>query len=164
MSITAEQLSRAGSQGKDLDAIVRNQLQIIDDRLQRADRVWGRNIVSHELPTVFSLPGLEKKDAQRIVYTAIVRSLQDRGFGIRLLLNANRTILFLEWVTSLNSEEVNAMNHLIRSVRIAPEDLEGFLYQDNTNPSEKTLCPASPGRTQKPPREAAALDNPSHKK
>ena len=37
MSVTAKQLSKSGARGKDLDAIVREQLQIVDDKLLRAD-------------------------------------------------------------------------------------------------------------------------------
>lgn len=130
MSVTAKQLSKSGAKGKDLDAIVREQLLIIDDRLQRADRTWGRNVIAHDLPTSFTFPGLEKKDAQRIIYAAIARSLLDRGFGVRMLLEADRTVLFLEWVTDLNSEEVEAMNRLIRQVRIEASNVESFLTRD----------------------------------
>jgi hypothetical protein len=130
MSVTAKQLSKSGAKGKDLDSIVREQLLIIDDRLQRADRTWGRNIISQDLPTNFTFAGLEKKDAQRIIYTAIVRSLQERGFSVRLLLDPDRTTCFLEWVTDLNSEEVHAMNRLIRQVRIGADQVEEFLSRD----------------------------------
>jgi hypothetical protein len=149
MSVTAKQLSKSGAKGKDLDAIVREQLLIIDDRLQRADRTWGRNIVSQDLPTNFTFPGLEKKDAQRIIYTAIVRSLQERGFGVRLLLDPDRTTIFLEWVTDLNSEEIDAMNRLIRTVRISAEELEAFLARD------ERPHPAMPGGSRGPPGSAA---------
>ena len=149
MSVTAKQLSKSGAKGKDLDAVVREQLLIIDDRLQRADRTWGRNIVALDLPTNFTFPGLEKKDAQRIIYTAIVRSLQDRGFGVRLLLDPDRTKIFLEWVTDLNSEEVEAMNRLIRTVRISADELEAFLARDS--PPAERPHPAMPGGSRGPP-------------
>lgn len=132
MSVTAKQLSKSGAKGKDLDAVVREQLLIIDDRLQRADRSWGRNVVSQDLPTNFAFPGLEKKDAQRIIYTAIVRSLQERGFSVRLLLEPERTTIFLEWVTDLNSEEIDAMNRLIRTVRIGADEVDAYLARDGS--------------------------------
>ena len=64
MSVSAKQLSKSGARGKDLDAVVREHLQIIDDKLLKADRTWGRNVVTHDLPIVLALPGLDKKDAQ----------------------------------------------------------------------------------------------------
>ena len=155
MSVTAKQLSKSGAKGKDLDSIVREQLLIIDDRLQRADRTWGRNIIAQDLPTNFTFPGLEKKDAQRIIYTAIVRSLQERGFSVRLLLDPDRTTCFLEWVTDLNSEEVDAMNRLIRQVRIGADQVEAYLARDDGHggspPDAEPPHPAMPGGSRGPP-------------
>lgn len=109
-----------------MDAIIREQLQIIDDRLTRAERTWGRNVVSHDLPTNLAMPGLDKRDAQRIVYCAIVRSLTGRGFEVRLLLEEERSAIYIAWVTDLDLEEIQAMNHLIKTVRIAREKLPEF--------------------------------------
>ncbi len=129
MSVTAAQLSKSGARGKDLDAVVREQLLMIDDRLLRAERTWGRNVLRCDLPTNLTFPGLNKKDAQRIIYSMIVRSLQDRGFGVRLLLQAEVTALFLEWHTDLSTEEVDAMMRLIRQVIITADDVPAFLEQ-----------------------------------
>src|SRR5579863_3814221 len=104
MSVTAKKLSKSGARGKEMDAIIREQLQIIDDRLTRAERTWGRNVVSHDLPTNLAMPGLDKRDAQRIVYCAIVRSLTARGFEVRLLLEEDRSAVYMAWVTDLDLE------------------------------------------------------------
>lgn len=110
-----------------MDAVVREQLQIIDDRLMRAERTWGRNVVVHDLPTNLAMPGLDKRDAQRIVYTAIIRSLTKRGFEIRLLLEENQSSLYVVWVTDLDTEEIQAMNQLVKSVRITRDKLPEFM-------------------------------------
>lgn len=126
MSITAKKLSKSGARGKEMDAIIREQLQIIDDRLIRAERTWGRNVVSQDLPTNLAMPGLDKRDAQRIVYCAIVRSLTGRGFEVKLLLEEDRSAIYIAWVTDLDLEEIQAMNHLIKTVRITREKLPEF--------------------------------------
>jgi hypothetical protein len=128
MSITAKQLSKSGARGKDIDAIVRDQLQLIDDKLLHADRSWGRNVVSYDLPGNLALPGLDKRDAQRIVYSSIIRSLQKRGFEVRLLLENPQTVLYIAWVTELNTDEIDAMNKLIRDSRISRTDLRLFVH------------------------------------
>jgi hypothetical protein len=127
MSVTAKQLSKSGARGKDLDSMVGDQLRLIDDKLLHADRTWGRNIVSHDIPVALSLPGLDKKDAQRIVYSAILRSLDKRGFEVRILLEQDHTTVHIAWMTDLDVEEVEAMNALIRSKRIQREGLDDFL-------------------------------------
>ncbi len=147
MSVTVRQLSKSGAKGKELDALVREQLLMIDDKLLRADRTWGRNVVMHELPVGYALPGLEKKDGQRIVYSSILRSLMERGFGVRILLESERTLLYLEWVTDINREEIDAMNRLIRSASIRREEVDSFLSRD-------AAAPPPPGRRPPPPAGA----------
>jgi hypothetical protein len=130
MSVTAKQLSKSGARGKDLDAVVREHLQIIDDKLLKADRTWGRNVITHDLPTMLALPGLDKKDAQRIVYSTILRSLENRGFETRIVLEPDYTKIFIVWMTDLNSEEIEAMNTLIRTKRIQLELVETFVKRE----------------------------------
>lgn len=127
MSVTAKQLSKSGARGKELDAVVRDLLLVIDEQLQRSERSWGRNLIAHELPVVFAFPGLDKRGAQRIIYAAVVSSLEGRGFGVRLLLAPERTTIYIEWLTDLSQAEVEDMNRLVRRVRIPEEDLEAFL-------------------------------------
>ena len=147
MSVTVRQLSKSGAKGKELDALVREQLLMIDDKLLRADRTWGRNVVMHELPVGYPLPGLEKKDGPRIVYSSILRRLMERGFGVRILLESERTLLYLEWVTDINREEIDAMNRLIRSASIRREEVDSFLSRD-------AAAPPPPGRRPPPPAGA----------
>jgi hypothetical protein len=133
MAVTAKQLSKSGARGKDLDAVVREHLQIIDDKLLRADRTWGRNVVTHDLPTSMSIPGLDKKDAQRIVYSSILRSLDKRGFEARILLEDDITTLYIVWTTDLDGAEIEAMNAMIKAKRVDRESIAGFLERHKSS-------------------------------
>ena len=127
MAVTAKRLSQSGARGREIEAIVREHLQIIDDKLLHADRTWGRNTLIYDLPVTFALPGLDKRDAQRIVYSAIIRSLDKRGFETRILLEEDRTAICVAWMTDLDSREVEAMSALIRAKRVSSSDLEPFI-------------------------------------
>jgi hypothetical protein len=127
MSITADKLSATGSRGRELDAVVRDVLVRIDDALVRADRVWGRNVVTHELESNYNIPGLGKKAAQRVIYSTVVRSLRERGFTVRLVLEPDRSRLLIEWVTDLSDKEIDAMNRLIREVRLEASEVSSYL-------------------------------------
>ena len=127
MSVTAAQLRKTGTKSKVLNTFVQEQLLVIDERLNRADRTWGRNVMAHELAINFPIPGLARKDAQRLIYSAIVRSLTERGFTVRLLLEKARTVLYTEWVADINAADLNAMNRLIRQVRIEANEIPGYL-------------------------------------
>jgi hypothetical protein len=146
MSVTAKQLSKSGARGKELDTFIREQVQIIDDRLQRADRMWGRNVVSVNLPVTFSLPGLEKRDAQRIVYSAIIRSLDSRGFETKILLEEDETILYVAWMTDLDVAEVAAMTALIKAKRLARPEVDAFVSKGAFS-APRSATEAKNGRT-----------------
>lgn len=151
MSVTAKQLAHTGAQGKEIDAIVHDQIKVIDDRLLHAPRTWGRNILSYEMPTSFpSILGLEKVNAQRIVYTSVIKSLDKRGFEVRVLLEQDRTTLFIAWVTDLSAEEVEAMNSLIVSKKIRRDQLDGFLRQGGA-PAPQTAGAVRAGLAKPPP-------------
>jgi hypothetical protein len=157
MSVSAKQLSKSGARGKDLDAVVREHLQIIDDKLLKADRTWGRNVVTHDLPTVLALPGLDKKDAQRIVYSTILRSLDRRGFETRILLEPDFTTVYIAWMTDLDIEEVEAMNALIRAKRIQRDALETFV-QRGAAPAPRAATAVRQGRAEPAPPMTVADD------
>ena len=150
MSVSAKQLSKSGARGKDLDSVVREHIQIIDDKLLHADRTWGRNVVTHDLPTTLSLPGLDKRDAQRIVYSSILRSLDKRGFETKILLETNSTTIFIAWMTDLDIEEVEAMNALIRAKRIQVRDVEVFV-QRGAVAAPRSISAARQGRAEPAP-------------
>ncbi len=124
MALTAKELSKSGARSSEIDTIIREQLRMIDEKLQRADRVWGRNVVPVNLSLTFGLLGLGKKESQRIVYAEIIKSLKDRGFEVNILIEKTHTILYVAWVTDLNQEEVDAMNKIITSARIQPSDVD----------------------------------------
>ena len=147
MSVTAKKLSKSGARGKDLDAVVREHLQIIDDKLLKADRTWGRNVVTHNLPTMLTLPGLDKKDAQRIVYSTILRSLDRRGFETRILLEPDYTTVYIAWMTDLDIEEVEAMNALIRVKRVQREAIGSFI-QRGAAPAPRSATAVRQGRAE----------------
>lgn len=126
MSVTAKQLSQSGVRRKDIDTIVREQLQIIDDRLLRSERSWGRNVATVEVPSNFNIPGLKRQDGQRLVYSTIIRSLAGRGFDVGIQMDKDRTTLYIAWDASLNQEEIDAMNKLISDHRLMAEDVASF--------------------------------------
>jgi hypothetical protein len=128
MSVTAAQLSKSGAKGKDLDGAIREQIQIIDDKLLKADKTWGRNVLTCSLPVDFSILGLTKKDAQRIMYSSILRNLDKRGFETRIILEDHATTLFIAWKTDLDTAEIEAMNSVIRNKRLLTQaDVDKFV-------------------------------------
>lgn len=109
------------------------------------------------------IPGLEKKDAQRIVYSTIIRDLEKRGFEVRILLENTKTVLYIAWVTDLDAQEAGAMTSFIAAKRISSEEIKvfvetGFAKAPNSATAVRTgLAPSPPrllvtekGRVMKP--------------
>ncbi len=127
MSVKADQLRYAPNRASPLECIVTDQLRLLDEKLQRSDQVWGRNVVQHELPVHMPIAGLDKKDVQLLVYSAVVQSLRDRGFEVKILLEPARTVLYVAWVAGIDPAEVDAMGSIIRACRIERADVDRFV-------------------------------------
>ena len=139
MTITLKQLSKLSAKTKELDNVIREHLQIIDDKLLHSDKSWGRNVISHDLPVSFIYPGLDKKDAQRMIYSNIIKSLEKRGFEVKILLETERTILYIRWTCEYDTLELDTMNSIIRDNRIQPTDIDTFIL--GTTRSGKNIPP-----------------------
>jgi hypothetical protein len=154
--ITPKRLSKTGARGKDLDGVIREQVQIIDDKLLRSEKTWGRNVVSQDLPEFIMVPGLEKKDAQRIVYSALIREYDKRGFETAIVIDDHQSTLYLAYMTDLDSEEVEAMNSLIKSRRVPREKIGDWMRRGGV-PAPKSASAVRDGRA--PPAPALKSAN-----
>ena len=129
--LTASKLSKLSVTVKELDSIEKEHLFIIDHKMLKIEKTWGRNVISHELPTVFIMPGVDRKDAQRLIYSAILKNLEKRGFDARILLEDNKTVLYIAWIGEHSKEDFDEMNKTIIEHRIAPNQIENFVNKKN---------------------------------
>jgi len=130
MSVTVKQINEMCLRNKDLDTIIKEQLQIIDDKLLHSDRSIGNNCITHSLPTTMpSVIGIDRQDAQRIVYSTIICSLEKRGFIVKLSLNDASSILYVSWKSEIDKQSVDAMNLIIRGNLISMEELHNLVYK-----------------------------------
>ncbi len=149
MSVTAAQLSKSGARGKILEGIVHDQLRIIDSKLRDHKCTWGRNVVTCDLAMLPALPGLRPEDGQRIVYSMLLRSLDERGFDTKILIEAERSTIYVAWMTDLDATEIEAMNALLRQKRIHRTEVEGFISHGSlADPQSATAVRA--GRAEQP--------------
>lgn len=126
MSLRADQLKKLGGSRAALDAIVREQLAMIDSRIQNSDRVFGRNVVHIDLGTSFSIPGLSKMDEQRFVYSSIISSLIKRGFEVRIVLEEDNTTLLVIYTIEFGQADVDQMNKVIRGCSLRRDQVEEY--------------------------------------
>lgn len=157
MSVTAEQLSKTGARGKDIDSIVKDRLQVIDRELVNHTTTWGVNLYQHALPTTFNIPGLNKANAQRLVYSSILKDLIGR-FGskyVRLEISdkPEKTTLYIAWVTDVDKNEIDAMTSLIKAQRVETGGVQAWL-DGLGRPADRHNADVNPRRQ---PQGAAAI-------
>lgn len=130
MSVTVKQINDICMKNKDLETLVKEQLQIIDDKILHSDKSIGNNYITHYLPvTMPGLVGIERQDAQRIVYSSIICSLEKRGFNIKIVLNESSTILYIAWKAELNQGSLETMNKIIKSKLVTNTELQKIISE-----------------------------------
>lgn len=144
MSVTADQLGKTGTRSKEIEAVVHDLLLAIDSDLARHPRKWGRNVMMYELPSNFAFPGLARKDAQRVVYCAVVKSLEERGFAVRILIEQTATRAFIEWASEIDHDEVDEMNRYLADHQILQTELQEFLDPRSRREAKTARPPPRP--------------------
>ena len=113
--ITAERMSKKGFKPMQINSIVKNQIMIIDTKLRKADKSWGKNVLTHVLPSDFDIPGLSKEKSQKLIYSQIITKCEDAGYKVRIAFNKNKNknVLALVWESEISEEDMNTMDSVI---------------------------------------------------
>jgi hypothetical protein len=128
MSVTAKQMSQLCMKNRDIETIIKEQLQIIDDKLLHSDRGIGLSYITHSLPVIMvGINGMDKIDAQRIVYSTIICSLEKRGFTVKISLDDSSSIIYVAWKSELDQSSLDTMNIIIRNNRISKSELQSLI-------------------------------------
>ena len=109
----------------------------IDRRLGNHPISYGRNCLTHELPVTFPDSTLDRADAQRFLYSAIVAAYTERGFDPRLSLGRQKTILYLFWDVAISKELKADADRILHSARVDPEEKDTKVFKglrDGTAP------------------------------
>jgi hypothetical protein len=157
MSVSAKKLSKTGASVKAIDAVAREQTQIIDDKLMRHERTWGRNVVRHDLPMSINMPGLTKKDAQLMLYSHLIRAYERQGFEVAIVIQKDSASIYLAWATELSAEETAAMNALVMSRRMQPDEITHY-YRESRIAAPEIRSPDSAAPAPPRMREGAGRE------
>jgi hypothetical protein len=134
MSLKAEELSRANIDRHGFDRVIQAELLLIDSKLKDFKAVLGRNVLEHKISLVGVAKGADIAQVQRIVFTAIIRSLESRGFATRIRLDrdpSSPSLLYVAWRVELSRAELAAMDKLVSAHRLTTQDeVTDFLAQE----------------------------------
>lgn len=127
MALRAQDLRTSAVNTSALEDRAREHINMVDARIREADRTFGRNVVRVKLPASFGVPGLEKTEQQRFIYSEIINSLRKRGFEVRIWLGKESAELLIAYVVAFNAEQLAAMTAIVRDAVIRPEEIADFI-------------------------------------
>ena len=127
MSLKVAELQTLGVSTKSVQVVIKDHLNIIDTKIREADRVFGWNVITYDLPADFAIPSMGKPEQQRFVYSNIISSLRERGFKVAIVLGSSMARLFIGYIVEFSREEVEAMTKTIQSCLIHNQaDIDRF--------------------------------------
>jgi hypothetical protein len=111
--LKANSLKHNDSQKKAIKKEVVTILNSMDNEIKLAHEQGKNYEVSITLPINFSIPYMSNKDAQRIIYYEILKSLSEREFIVEIDLQKNSTIFYITWLSNDEKLEIDLQNNLL---------------------------------------------------
>jgi hypothetical protein len=104
MSITVKQLNN--DQFEHLISLnIKEQLDIIDKKITRTIKKIGHNEINTTLPTNFSNIPYNKDIIVPLIYSKIMKSLESRGFSVKLQMAIKPPNLIIGWNNSVFTDK-----------------------------------------------------------
>lgn len=143
MSVTIKELNLPIVKNEDIERIILDQLHAIDGSLRRHEVKWGLNIVEHIIINNFELPGLSRPDAETIIYTKIIKSIEERGFTVKFILKEGKTILYISWIAGnkkysnfdemkkyINKRQITSKTDILKNYNLDQNKIENLGIDD----------------------------------
>jgi hypothetical protein len=118
MAATIKELNNPIVKGDDIERVIIDQLNAIDSALRRADVKWGINIVEYKISNNFNFPGLDRSDAETIIYSRIMESLEKRGFHTNIVLQESNAVLCISWRAGSKKYDLKKLKKYIEKKQI----------------------------------------------
>lgn len=112
MSLKADSLKFDPNKNKIIQKEINFILKRIDDEIKSAHE-RDEYSVQVSVPIIFSIPNISNKKAQRIIYSALLDSLINRGFITTLDLSNDKTIFSITWISEEEKHEINLQNAIL---------------------------------------------------
>ena len=122
MTVTVNLLNRSVVKNRDLDVVVKDHLRSIDAALLRCTTKWGKNLIKYDISNSFNFVGLERVQAEKIIYTKIIRNLEKRNFTVKIILGHMKSSLYISWETGIEQLDMNELDKYLIKHTIKSED------------------------------------------
>jgi aspartyl/asparaginyl-tRNA synthetase len=110
--LQASSLKSNESQKKYIKSVIKDLLNTIDSELKESHKDSKQNLET-KLPITFTIPNMNNADAQRIVYSSIIESLEKRGFIVEIEIKSTSTVLYIRWLNDEEHKEIQIQNLIL---------------------------------------------------
>lgn len=112
--IDAEILKRSSEQKDILKKETLDILRSISDDIMKAKQSYKNSVVT-TLPINFTVPGLLNKDAQRIIWSSIIKELNKKNYRVKIKPTKNKCLLKIVWISKEEESVIKQQMDLIAS-------------------------------------------------
>ncbi len=122
---TVASLQKKIQQGSLLQDYIEGQVTGFDHIINSHATRYGRNMIQLSLPTAPDIAGLERSDAQRVLYAHLIGIYCRRGFDARLKMDEVRATLLLFFDVVIEASVDASMSRLLQARDVNPSTAEG---------------------------------------
>ena len=112
--IDAEILKKSSEQRELLRKSTTDILRSLMDDIRKAKQSY-KNSITTRLPITFQIPGLSNKDAQRILWSNIIKELNKKNYRVKINPKKDSCILQIIWISKEEEYIIKEQMSLIAS-------------------------------------------------
>ena len=112
--VDAEILKRSSEQKELLKKTINEILRSLMDDINTAKKSYRTNVKT-TFPITFSIPGLSNKDAQRIVWSSLIKEINEKNYRIKIKPSKDKCVVQITWISSEEETIIRDQMNLIAS-------------------------------------------------
>ncbi len=112
--VDAEILKKSSEQREILKKTTIDILRSLMDDIMRAKQGY-KNFVVTSVPITYQIPGLSNKDAQRIVWSNLIKELNEKNYRVRLHPTKDKCKIKITWISREEESVIQEQLNLIAS-------------------------------------------------
>lgn len=110
---SAEAIRKKTINNPDIRAHVDETIDTIDSKIN--EMCITTNKIDHEMPKDIFIPGLDRKNAQRIVYYQVAKQIIKAGYTLQITFRP-KVIFHISWITDMDDEDAHKLDQFLVSL------------------------------------------------
>lgn len=113
MLTSVSQLSGTSLRSNVVSDQIHELLSLINKNIIKENKL-GTNVLVHDLPIVFRNINFSPEICRIIIYTAVIKELEQKGYQVSIKQSDNLARLRIEWSSGINNQEILCMKKYLQ--------------------------------------------------